>query len=509
MMANKISNSERIARNTMLLYIRMLFVMGVTLFTSRIILQALGVVDFGIYNVVGGLSGAFVFFSSALSSSTQRYLNVFLGRNEMDKVQKVFNLSLLIYSGIALIMVLTGLIIGNWLIVDKLVIPQEKLSDAIIVFYSMLFSLGLTLVFSVYESVLIARENMKLYAYLGMFDAMAKLLIAYCLFHAPSHRLILYALLMAGVQLSQKIILSIFCKRHYSECKFQFYWNKTMFKEMFTFTGWNIYGSGVWMINEQGINILLNMFFGPVVNAARGISVQINNAVNNFSANFFTAVRPQIVKSYAIGDYCYLKKLISTSSRFSAYLLWILCLPIILRTEYILSIWLGKVPDYTIVFVRWILIYSLANSLNNPLWTVILATGKLKKSVMIGSNLFLLAFPISFLFLKLGFSPEIVYLVLTILRILFLLVILTIISSVINLSISEYCNKVIYPICIITIISAILMCGLNTFFPENFISLVIISFISTFLSLLLIVSLGISKEEYKIIVNKVKKQING
>lgn len=501
-------NNKRIAKNTIFLYIRMLVVMCVTLFTSRVILQALGVVDFGIYNVVGGLSSSFIFFSSALTNSTQRYLNIALGKNNINDVKNIFNLSLLIYSVIAILVILVGTLLGTWLITDKLIIPEEKLWDAYIVFYTTLLSLAITFISSVFESVLIARENMKIYAYLGVFDAIAKLGIAYCIHFTTSHKLIFYAFLMVGIQLAQKLFLAIYCLQHYPECRYSFYWNKSLFKNMFAFTGWNIYGSGVWMVNEQGINILLNMYFGPIVNAARGISVSVNNAVNNFSVNFFTAVRPQIVKNYAAGDYDYLKKLVFASSRYSIYLLWILCFPILLKTEYILSLWLGEVPDYAVTFVRWILVYSLFNSLNNPLWSVVLATGRLKKVVLTGSNVFLLAYPISFMFLKHGFSPEIVYPILIVTRVLFLLIVLIITGKTVNISIAEYCNKVIRPTSISIIPLALIGLELNKYAGQDFISFVLITIISITSSILSIFILGTSRSEKSMTIVKIKSIIS-
>lgn len=506
-MSCQAENNKRIAKNTIFLYIRMLVIMGVTFYTSRVVLQALGVVDFGIYNVVGGLSSSFIFFSSALTNSTQRFLNMKLGMNSIDQVKNIFNLSLLIYSVIAFAVVITGLVVGYWFIKNKLVIPIDRLDAASIILYTMLLSLGITFITSVFESVLIARENMKLYAYLGIFDAIAKLGIAYCILHVNEQKLILYALLMALVQVLLKLILVSYCLIRYPECKIKYFWDKRLFKEMFSFTGWNIYGSGVWMINEQGINILLNLFFGPVVNAARGISVQVNNAINNFSTNFFVAVRPQIIKTYAVGNYEYLKKLVFASSKFSVYLLWILCVPVILRTEYVLSIWLGEVPEYVVPFVQWILIYSLVNSLNNPVWSVIMATGRLKKTVLIGSNLFLLAFPISYLFISNGFPPVTVYLILAVMRLAFLFVAILIVGNWVDISLKEYSLQVLFPILIATIPIGFILQFINSLFDQNIISLVIICCISTILSMLSIFVCGISQVERNIIVKYVKNVI--
>ena len=473
--------------------------MAVTLFTSRIVLQALGVKDFGIYNVVGGLSSSFIFFSSALTNSTQRYLNFELGKSNIDNVSKVFNLSLSIFTSIAVLIWIIGIPIGYWFIANKLVIPPEQVKAATIVLLCTVIPFGLIFIFSVYESSLIARENMKMYAYIGIFDAVSKLCIAYTIMHIQNNKLVVFAILMAIVQLIPKMYIAAYCSKHYPECKFRFYWDRRLFKDMFGFTGWNIYGSGVWMINEQGINILLNMLFGPAINAARGIAVQVNNAVNNFSTNFYTAVRPQIIKSYASGDLSGMKDLLYSSSRFSVYLLWIICLPLILKADYVLSIWLVEVPNYAVVFVQWILIYSIVNSLNNPIWTAVMAVGKLRSVVLVGSNIFLLAFPISFILLKFGYDPYIVYPVCAIMRIVFLVVSIKYLQRNITISLLEFTKCVAVPIISVMLPSAIIMWQIKPLLPNDFYGLIGFVLISIIVSGISIYFLGVTHmERYKI-----------
>lgn len=473
--------------------------MAVTLFTSRIVLQALGVKDFGIYNVVGGLSSSFIFFSSALTNSTQRYLNFELGKSNIDNVSKVFNLSLSIFTSIAVLIWIIGIPIGYWFIANKLVIPPEQVKAATIVLLCTVVPFGLIFIFSVYESSLIARENMKMYAYIGIFDAVSKLCIAYTIMHIQNNKLVVFAILMAIVQLIPKMYIAAYCSKHYPECKFRFYWDRRLFKDMFGFTGWNIYGSGVWMINEQGINILLNMLFGPAINAARGIAVQVNNAVNNFSTNFYTAVRPQIIKSYASGDLSGMKDLLYSSSRFSVYLLWIICLPLILKADYVLSIWLVEVPNYAVVFVQWILIYSIVNSLNNPIWTAVMAVGKLRSVVLVGSNIFLLAFPISFILLKFGYDPYIVYPVCAIMRIAFLVVSIKYLQRNITISLLEFTKCVAVPIISVMLPSTIIMWQIKPLLPNDFYGLIGFVLISIIVSGISIYFLGVTHmERYKI-----------
>lgn len=486
----------------------MLLVMVVALYTSRIVLGALGVVEYGIYNVVGGLSSAFIFFATSLTNSTQRFLNYEMGRGDKKKVAEVFNISILIFGTIAILVFAIGTPIGLWAVNNRLVIPAEHLHAAQIVLYTIMFSLCVTFVSSVYEAVLIAHENMRLYAYVGLFDAILKLGFAYTIVHV-SNKLIIYAWLMFVALVIPKLLMAIYCIFKYPEARFHFFWNRKMFKEIFGFSGWSIYGSAVWMINEQGVNIVLNMFFGPVVNAARGIAAQVNNAVNNFSTNFFVAVRPQIVKRFAAQDHESMKKLIFSSSRFSVYLLWIISAPLIIRADYILHLWLKDVPEFATVFVQWILIYSLVNSLNNPVWTAVMATGQLKKVVLVGSNLFLLAFPANYLALKLNASPLIVYPILAIGRLLFLFVALNDLGKSIKITITEYFKTVLIPITCVCTLSFVVDYIFNGILSDTFFGFILFAVVSALCSITLIWLVGIDQEEKltikNFIIDKIKK----
>lgn len=494
-MTNTTANNKRIAKNTIFLYIRMLLIMGVTLYTSRVVLEVLGVTDFGIYNVVGGLASSFVFFSTSLSNATQRFLNIELGKNNLIQVRNIFNLSLLVYVVIALGVVLISEPIGSWFIEYKLSIPSDRMEAVYWVFHIMILSLVITLVGTVFDSILIARENMKIYSYVGIFEAVGKLLIVYLLAYLPFDKLKLYSLLLFSITFIAKAAPAVYCIRHYQECQFRYFWDKSLFLSLFKFVGWNTVGTAVWAINEQGMNLLLNMFFGPIVNAARAVSVQVNAAVNNFTSNFFVAVRPQIVKSYANRDYDYFIQLLYSSSRYSFYLMWLLSLPIILRTSYILCIWLGTVPEYTVSFVQWILIYSLVNVLTNPFWSAIQAIGKLKQYIIIGSLVYLMAFPISYIFLKLGYNPVVSFQILSVVRFVYLFVTMKIVKNYIEFSIWEYVKKVFFPIILIIVPSWILNHSINSLFPETFLSLVYISLISLILTITIIYYIGISSKE--------------
>ena len=300
---------QRLAKNTIFLYIRMLLVMGVTLYTSRVILAVLGVVDFGIFNVIAGMTLMFAFFQSSLSNVTQRFLNFEYGKGNITESRRIFNISALVYFYLSVATVVVAEIVGIWLIYSKLNIPPERLFAAMWTFQTVVVSLFFTLNGIVFTSVIIARENMRLYAFVGLFEACGRLLIAYLIGWAGVDKLILYSTLYALLSISLQVFYAFYCRRHYAECKYQYIWDKKLFMDMLKFAGWNGFGTAVYAINFQGINILLNIFFGPAINAAKAVASQVESAVNNFTTNFYTAVRPQIIKSYAAKDYGYFIKL--------------------------------------------------------------------------------------------------------------------------------------------------------------------------------------------------------
>ncbi len=502
-MSNTTENSKRIAKNTLFLYVRMLLIMVVTLYTSRVVLNVLGVEDFGIYNVVGGLVSMFAFFSSSLSNATQRFLNFELGKGNLEKVQNVFNLSVLIYLIISSVVFIFAEVVGLWLIYNKLVIPPERLEAALWIFHATLISLFFTLNGIVFNSVLIARENMKAYAYIGLIEAFLRLLIALALSYFAYDKLKLYAILLLCVTICIQGCYAIICIKKYPECRYRFFWQSGLFKEMFKFAGWNVFGTAIWSINEQGTNIMLNIFFGPVINAAKGVASQVNSAVNNFSMNFFTAVRPQIVKSYASGDIDYFIKLIYNSSRYSFYLMLLITLPILFRSDYILYLWLKQIPDFAPAFVRWILIYSLINVLTNPFWFAIQAVGKLKKYCLIGGLVYLTAFPISYIFLSLGYSPVSVFIILAAVRAVYLFVTIKITNNYVNFSMAEYIYSVLIPIAKVTIVSVLIIGLINLFLPQNFFALVVICLFCFIITPLTIYSIGVTGQERLYIKNKI------
>ena len=501
------SNNKRIAKNTLFLYFRMMFIMLITLYTSRVVLDKLGIVDYGINNVVGGLAGMFTFFSSSLANASQRFLNIELGKKNIIGAKRVFNQHLVIYLCFIGGVLLLAETIGLWFVLNKLVIPQNRLVASLWVYQLTIISLCVTLLGIIFNSVIIAHEDMKVYSYVGIYEGVAKLAIAFIISFAPFDRLICYAILLLCITLSTQFFYAYHCFKKYQECRLELHWEKKAFKETLPLVSWNLIGTAVYAINHQGTNLLLNMYFGPVVNAARAVSLQINHAISNFGTSFYTSVRPQITKSYAAGDYEYMNKLFFYSSKYSVFLLWMLCLPVMLNIDQILSIWLVDVPEYTSVFTIWILAYSMVDILNNPIWSIALSIGKLKKYIMIGSGVFLSAFPISFVCLEMGASPTSVFIVLFVVRVVYLFVVVKIIRSYITFSIKEYFNQVISRSLGVVSVSGAISYTVSSFIPQTFAGLILNVVLCLFIIILVTWILGLNSSERKQVFSLVKNKI--
>lgn len=506
-MSESSSNNKRIARNTLFIYFRMMFIMLITLYTSRVVLDKLGIIDYGINNVVGGLAGMFTFFSSSLANASQRFLNIELGKKDFLGAKRVFNQHFVIYLCFIAAVLLLAETVGLWFVLNKLVIPPERLVAAVWVYQFTIISLCITLLGIIFNSVIIAHEDMKVYSYIGIYEGVAKLIIAFAISVVPFDRLICYAALLMCVSLSTQFFYAYHCFKHYQECKLSLCWDKQAFKETLPLVSWNLVGTAVYAINHQGTNLLLNMFFGPVVNAARAVSMQINHAIMNFGSSFYTSVRPQITKSFAAGDFEYMNKLFFYSSKYSVFLLWMLCLPVMLNIDQILGLWLVDVPEYTSVFTIWILAYSMVDILNNPIWSIALSIGKLKKYITIGSGVFLCAFPISYVCLKMGASPTSVFIVLFLVRLVYLFVVIKIIRTYISFSLKEYFHKVILKSLGVLAISGLVSLVIDSFMPQTLIGLILNVGVSLFIIASVIWVVGVNHSERIQVLSFVKNKL--
>lgn len=400
-----IENTKRVAKNTGLLYLRTIVLMFISIYTSRIVLEALGIDNYGINNVVGGVVGMFSIISGPLTGSISRFLTFALGEGDKEKLQKVFSLSVNIQIFIGLIVIIVAEIIGVWFINNKLNIPPDRLIAAHWVFQLSLISFFIGLINVPYGSCLVAHERMGVFAYMTIVDVIIKLLFAYAIFITPFDKLITFAVLNVSVGIIMRIIYVIYCIRNFEECKYKWAtFDKSLAKEMTNFAWWSFFGNTAWMFNTQGVNILINMFFGIIYNAARGVAGQVEGAVMSFVGNFSTALNPQITKSYAAGDKDYLFSIICRGTKFTYFLTLLFVIPLWFEAQTVLSIWLVEVPADAAIFLNLSLVCAILTSAAQPLLTAILATGEIRKYEIVTTLTGCLVFPLTYIAYKLGFN---------------------------------------------------------------------------------------------------------
>lgn len=503
-------NNKRIAKNTIMLYFRMFFIMAVSLFTSRVVLKTLGVENFGIYNVVGGIVAMMGILNGAMSVSTQRYLTFELGKGDMNRLKQVFSTCFLIYLILSATFLLLAETIGLWFLNNKLVIPEERMVAANWVYQFSIMSCINSLMANPYNAVLIAREKMNIYAYISIVEVVLKLMIVYMLLIIPFDRLIVYGGLFFAMSIVVTMIYRIYCIRSYDEARFKYYWDKPLFMQLMSYSGWNLFGSLSALVKGQGLNILLNMFFSPAVNASRGIAYQINNAITQFFTNFYTAVRPQITKYYAQGDLDDMFKLVFRSSKFSFYLIFLLSLPIIIEAPYIIKLWLGQLPEHVVPFTRMIVLISAIDSMATPLMTTCHATGRIKLYQSVVGTLIICNVPISYCFLKfLDCSPNIVFMVSLCLSTIALFIRIWIVKHLIkSFPVWNYIKKVLLLSLVIAALSAVVPSLLHATMEPSFLSCCAVVSSSLVSTLLFIYLLGLTKGERKTIVEMIRKKLH-
>lgn len=449
-------NNKRIAKNTLLLYVRMLFLMGISLYTSRVVLNTLGIEDYGIYSVVGGIVAMFGFINSSMSSATQRYITFALGKGDKKRLQTIFSTTLQIHTLIAGVIVLLGETAGLWFLYNKMQVPADRMDAAFWVLQSSIISSVIMIISVPYNADIVAHEKMSAFAYISILEAVLKLLIVYMLVVFSFDKLILYAFLLLSVQILIRFCYSIYCNRHFEETKYKHVWDKALFKEMTGFAGWSLFGNLSAVLFSQGINILLNIFFGPIVNAARGVAVQVQGAIQQFVGNFQMALNPQITKTYAKGELSEMHKLMFRSSRFSFYLLFFLSLPVLFETNFILTVWLKNVPENTVVFLRIMICTSLIYSIANPLIIANQATGKVKVYQAVCGTVLLMILPISYVCLRLGCPAYAVFIVHFVMEAIAQLARMIMLRPLIGLRVRDYICNVYNKVLLVLAVSLVL-----------------------------------------------------
>lgn len=505
---SEIADNKRIAKNTLFLYVRMLLIMLVSLYTVRVVLDVLGAEDYGIYNVVGGVIAMFSFLTNSMVSASQRYFAYYIGKGDTEKLRQYFVITCICYFMIGAVVVLLAETVGLWFVLNKLTIPDGRMHAALVVYQCSIFNFVVRLFVIPHQSFIIAKERMSIYAYIGIVEVILQLVIVFLLKLIDYDHLEVYGVLLCltGIIVSGWYIL--YSHYNFKETKLYKYYNKAQFVDLLSYSGWNLLGVFSGVCRSQGINILLNMFFTPTVNAARAVAYQINSAVTTFANNFFSAVKPQITKQYAAGENSGMLKLVDRSSRFCYYILYILALPILLEVPTLLSLWLKEVPDYTVLFSRLVIINALIDSTAHPLMTAIQATGRIRAFQIVTAGLLILNLPVSYVFLKFGCPPQITMIISICISIIAQLSRLVFAKKQIGLSIAYYCREVLWPIGLVTIFSLVLPLLLVFVIDSAMTEFIIVSIVAVLTVGLLVLLLGMSKDERTYLFSYVKSKIH-
>lgn len=436
------SNNKRIAKNTIILYFRMFLMLALNLFTSRIILKTLGVVDYGIYSAVGGIVSMFTLISGALTNSVTRFLTYELGKGDSEKLIKVFSTSINVMFILCIVILVVGEPAGVWFLNNKMVIPEERLVAANWVLQCAILTFLVSLISIPYNASIIAHEKMSAFAYISIFDAILKIIVVYLLYLTTYDRLIVYAVFLLLVSCLIRLTYGFYCRVHFQECKYRWIKDKKLLRSMTSFAGWNFFGYGAKVVNDQGVNLLMNLFFGVGVNAARGIAVQVKSAITHFVTNFTMALNPQITKSYAIGDLSYMHSLIFRGAKFSFFLMLLFVIPICFETELILKLWLSVVPDHAVAFVRLTLIAATINVISDSIIKGLHATGNIKRYMIIVGFVEILNFPLTYIAFLFGAPVEVSYYIFIIVYLSLVFIRVLLIKGLISLHFGDYFKQV-------------------------------------------------------------------
>lgn len=483
----------------------MLLLLLVTLYTSRVVLENLGIEDYGIYNVVCGIIIALSFLNGAMTQSTQRFFSYEIG-NSCNNLRRIFNSALVIHLGIALIILITAETFGLWFVNCYLSYPDDKKFAVQIIYQCSIVSFLISVIQVPFTALIISYEKMSVYAYVGIFEALLKLVCAYALVIFNTNKLITYGILILVANILTNVTYICYSLKSFNSCSIDFRYDRTNIKNMVSFTGWNSFGHLVAVLKGQGLNITLNIFFGPVINASFGITNQINTAICNFNQSFLTAVNPQIIKLYAQGNYKHLNELLFRAGKFSFYLILLMSFPILLNPNYILSLWLKVVPPYTAVFVILIIINSLIESFSYSIGTAIQATGNISKYQIFVSGTNLCVLPLAIIFFKFNFSPVYGLISLCIISLTSLFVRMYFIDHLLSISFKEYFFNVLAKTLLVGIIALFITLILAKYAICGFFHYLIIAFIGETSLILIVFIIGIDKKEQQFVLSNLKKR---
>ncbi len=501
------TENKRIAKNTLLLYFRMLITMAVGFYTSRVILNALGVIDFGIYNVVGGIVGTLSILNGAMAGATQRWITIALGKGDKENLKKVFSVGLTAQLIIGIIILICIETIGLWYLHEYAVIPEERMSAAFIVFQISSLTLFLTILNVPFNGAIIAHEKMGAFAFFSISDVIMKLIICFALYYTSYDKLILYSLLLFLTYLINFCAIQLYSHRKFIEARFKFGWDKEMYKSMWSLAFWTISGNVAYAGYTQGITLLINLFFGPAMNAAAGVANQATNIINQFSMNFQIALNPQITKNYAQQNYTDMHKLMFRSSKFSYFLMLIFTVPLFYEAPYLLKLWLGNVPEHAVSFMRIGLFVSKIMAVRNPLVTAAMANGNLKKYQLIVNGILLLVCPLLYIIYKIGGIPECSAIILFIIMVIATLASAYLLKDMVYLNYYDFIKKVGVPIVVYTPLSFIIPVPIYLVMPEGFLRLIILTPIALLSTISIIYYFVLNKNERLYISSFIKTKL--
>jgi len=504
---SEIANNKRLAKNTIYLYIRTLVVMLITLYTSRVVLQTLGAVDFGIYNVVGGIVVMFSFISGAMATATQRFMSYALGKGDNNEVQRIFSLSLLSYYVIAGVIIILAEIIGLPFLTTQMNFPDNRWTAVHWVYQLSILSFCINIIRTPYTASIIAYERMTFYAYISIIENVLKLVIVFMLTLFNDDKLIIYVILMTVVIAITNLIYYFWCRKNFQTCTYSYFWDKDMFRNLFSFSGWSMFGSLAAIGASQGVNIIFNIFTNVLVNAAMGIAGQVQSAINAFVNGFQTAMSPQIVKLYASGNIESMNVLINRASRLSFCLLFLFGLPAIIYNKLLLQVWLGEVPCFAVQFSQLMILFSMIESLSAPLFFSVQATGRIKYYQILISILLLFNLPIAYFLLKMGFSPVECLITKVIMQFLIHIARIIYLGKVMPFKISLYLKNVMGRSFLL-----ILFALPSVFFLKNNIELTLINtfyfVLLLFQNFVLVFLIGFDQEERQFVIHKMAQWLN-
>ncbi len=499
--------SRRVAKNTLILYVRMLVLMLVGLYTSRVVLEALGENDYGIYNVVGGVVAMCTIISGALNSAIQRFITFEMGKGKDAQLNKVYSTAVTIQLILALIVAVIAEPAGLWYIENEMTIDPCRIHAAKWVLHFSILAFVINLMSVPQMASITAHEKMSAYAWVGLLDGFLRLSVAFLIMKSPIDRLVCYAVLMAVAVLIVRMAYGIYCRRHFPECRYRPVLDKPLIREMFSFAGWNFIGVTSGVLRDHGGNILVNMFSGTAVNAARGMAVQLNGAVQGFVTNFMTAVNPQITKSYAAGDSEFLFPFLRRASKMSFFLIFLITLPVLFNTEYILELWLKDVPGHTVLFVRLFLVFAMSESISNPLITAMLATGNIRNYQLAVGGLQLMNVPVSYVLLKLGAAPEVTVVVAIAISQICFFVRLGMLGDVMKLDVWKYVKDVYFRVLTVAAVALVIpftVCGL---LPANFGGFCLSAAVCVACAALSIFFVGCNKGERGMVLELIRRRL--